>query len=104
MAYAAGKKALAICDRCGFTVKLKDLKYEVRDSSRTGMRICPNCIDKDHPQLKIGDVKTDDKISLFNPRPDRGRTSSTQYFGINPVSGTGILSRVEVGTVKVSTE
>ena len=49
MAYAAGKKALAICDRCGFTVKLKDLKYEVRDSSRTGMRICPNCIDKDHP-------------------------------------------------------
>ena len=66
MAYAAGKKALGICDRCGFTVKLKDLKYEVFDSSRTGMRICSVCIDKDHPQLKIGDVKTNDKISLFN--------------------------------------
>ena len=77
MAYAVGKKALGICDRCGFTVKLKDLKYEVRDSSRTGFRVCTNCLDEDHPQLKIGDVDTSENISLFNPRPDTGEQDST---------------------------
>ena len=103
MAYAAGKKALGICDRCGFTVKLKDLKYEVFDSSRTGMRICSVCIDKDHPQLKIGDVKTNDKISLFNPRPDTGEQDSTSYFGFNPVSSIGNVLRAELGIAKVQT-
>ena len=103
MAYAAGKKALGICDRCGFTVKLKDLKYEVRDSSRTGFRICTNCLDEDHPQLKIGDVDTSENISLFNPRPDTGEKDSTTYFGFNPVSSIGSVLRAELGIAKVQT-
>ena len=103
MAYAAGKKALGICDRCGFTVKLKDLKYEVRDSSRTGFRVCTNCLDQDHPQLKIGDVDTSDNISLFNPRPDTGEQDSTTYFGFNPVTSTGIVLQAKLGTAKVQT-
>ena len=101
MAYAAGKKALGICDRCGFTIKLKDLKYEVRDSSRTGFRVCINCLDQDHPQLKIGDVDTSEKFSLFNPRPDTGEQDSTIYFGFNPVSSTGSVLRAELGIAKV---
>lgn len=103
MAYAAGKKALAICDRCGFTVKLKDLKYEIRDQSRTGFRVCTNCLDEDHPQLRIGDVDTSENISLFNPRPDTGEQDSTTYFGFNPVTSTGIVLRAEAGTVKIQT-
>ena len=37
--YAQGKKALGICDRCGFSFKLNNLKYEILDSKRTGFRI-----------------------------------------------------------------
>ena len=41
--YAVGKKALGDCDRCGFTYKLNNLKYEVQDSIRNGLRVC-NCL------------------------------------------------------------
>ena len=34
MAYARGKKALGQCDRCGFTVKLNELQYEIFDGKR----------------------------------------------------------------------
>ena len=30
--YAAGKKALGDCDRCGFTYKLNNLQYEILDN------------------------------------------------------------------------
>ena len=85
MAYAAGKKAIGICDRCGFTYKLKDLKYEVQDQKKTGSRICPSCIDPDQPQYRVGEVDTSDNISLYNPRPDSGEVASTSYFGFNPL-------------------
>ena len=103
MTFAVGKKSQAICDRCGFTVKLKDLKFEIRDQSRTGFRVCTNCLDEDHPQLRIGDVDTSENISLFNPRPDTGEQDSTTYFGFNPVTSTGIVLRAEAGTVKIQT-
>tara|TARA_R100000149_G_C5815948_1_gene97258 strand:- start:20 stop:334 length:315 start_codon:yes stop_codon:yes gene_type:complete len=104
MTYAVGKKALGNCDRCGFTYKLKDLKYEIQDSIRNGLRVCSDCFDVDHPQLKLGEIDSSDNIALFNPRPDRGRKSSTEYFGFNPVSGTGLVLRTKIGKVKVSTE
>ena len=102
--FAAGKRALGDCDRCGFTYKLNDLKYEIQDSIRNGLKVCSYCFDVDHPQLKIGEVDTSDNQALFDPRPDRGREESTSYYGFNPVSGTGLISRTEVGTVKVSIE
>ena len=104
MSYAAGKKALGDCDRCGFTYKLKDLRYEIEDGIRNGLRVCDDCLDIDHPQLKIGEVNTSDNQSLYNPRPDRGEKSSTEYYGFNPVSSTGLVLRTKTGTVKVSTE
>ena len=104
MSYAAGKKALGDCDRCGFTYKLKDLRYEIEDGIRNGLRVCDDCLDIDHPQLKIGEVNTSDNQSLYNPRPDRGEKSSTEYYGFNPVSSTGLVLRTEIGKVKVSIE
>lgn len=104
MSYALGKKALGDCDRCGFTYKLNDLKYEIEDGIRNGLRVCDDCLDIDHPQLKIGEVNTSDNQSLYNPRPDRGEKSSTEYYGFNPVSSTGLVLRTKTGTVKVSTE
>ena len=103
MSYALGKKALGDCDRCGFTYKLNDLKYEIEDGIRNGLRVCDDCLDIDHPQLKIGEVDTSDNQSLYNPRPDRGEKSSTEYYGFNPVAGTGLVLRAKVGIVKVST-
>ena len=54
MSYARASKALGECDRCGFTFKLNDLRYEVTDKIRNGLRVCSDCFDEDHPQLHIG--------------------------------------------------
>ena len=102
--YAAGKKALGDCDRCGFTYKLNSLKYEIQDSIRNGLRVCVQCFDKDHPQYKLGELNITDNQALFNPRVDRGRKESTTYFGFDPVTGVGLILTSEVGTVTVSTE
>ena len=58
MSYALGKKALGDCDRCGFTYKLNDLKYEIEDGIRNGLRVCDDCLDIANPQLKICEVNT----------------------------------------------
>ena len=102
--YAAAKKALGDCDRCGFTYKLNNLKYEIQDSIRNGLRVCTQCFDKDHPQYKLGELNITDNQALFNPRVDRGRKESTTYFGFDPVTGVGLILTSEVGTVTVSTE
>ena len=103
MAYASGKFSKAQCDRCGFTYKLKELKYEIEDETRNGLRVCPECFDPDHPQFQVGRLNTSDPEALFNPRPDGGEKESTSYFGFNPVSSTGMILRVNTGKVKVVT-
>ena len=47
MAFASGKYALAICDRCGFQYKYTSLKKEW-----TGFRVCSECFEPKHPQLE----------------------------------------------------
>jgi hypothetical protein len=103
MAYSSGKKALGICDRCGFTYKLSELRYEIEDDSRNGFRVCYDCFDVDHPQLRIGDIETSDNVSLYDPRIDSGEKESTEYFGFNPVNSTGMVMRNEVGQVTITT-
>ena len=102
MAYAAGKKALGICDRCGFTYKLSELKYEVQDQKRTGNRVCTSCLDPDHPQFRLGEVATSDSISLFNPRPDTNRKDFASYYGFNPVNSTGSVLKAKLGKVVIT--
>ena len=102
MAYAVGKKALGICDRCGFTYKLKELKYEVQDQKRTGSRICSNCFDPDQPQYRVGELNTADNIGLYNPRPDSNEKGYATYYGFNPVNSTGSVLKAKLGKVKVN--
>ena len=102
MAYAAGKKALGICDRCGFTYKLSELKYEVQDQKRTGSRVCTSCLDPDQPQFRLGEVDTSDSIGLFNPRPDTNRKDFASYYGFNPVNSTGSVLRAKLGKVVIT--
>lgn len=65
MAYAQGKHALGICDRCGQQYKLNTLKKEW-----TGFKVCFECYEPKHPQLF---VKRDisDAIAIRDARPDQ---------------------------------
>ena len=98
--YAQGKKALGLCDRCGFTYKLNTLKYEIVDSKRNGLRVCNECFDQDQPQLKLGNINTSDNQGLFDPRIDTGKQSSTSYFGSKILNSLGLTATL--GTITLS--
>jgi hypothetical protein len=109
--YANGKKALGICDRCGFTYKLKELRYEIQNKTNTGLKVCEECFDPDHPQYDINVVSTLDVQSLYEPRVDTGEADSRILGSFNPVGGgnpqlgsttIGLDITGEIGTVKVS--
>jgi len=104
MSYAVGSKALGICDRCGFSYKLNELKYEIENETRNGLRVCNNCFDPDQPQYQVGKLNTSDSQALFNARPDSGEKDSTVYFGFDPVNSSGIVLRGNIGDVKITIE
>ena len=64
MAYAKGKYAIGICDRCGFEFKLLQLKKEW-----TGFKVCDDCYEPKHPQLEPK-RNVSDAIALLEPRPE----------------------------------
>jgi len=76
--FASGKIALAICDRCGLTYLLKELRDEVVKGNITNLKVCPSCFDPDHPQLHLGDLPVDDPQALRDPRPDTGEDASRE--------------------------
>lgn len=98
--YARGKKALGICDRCGFTFKLKELREEIVKGRRTNLRVCSECLDPDHPQLRLGDVIVRDPQALKNARPDSGEYAASRAV-IVPLRG--VRARAEVTVPEVST-
>ena len=76
------------------------------------MRVCSECFDVDQPQLKLGQIDTSDKQSLYNPRVDTGEEESTTYFAFDPIGGgvsefgsrtMGLDIKGEIGKVTVST-
>ena len=124
--YAAGKHAIAECDRCGQRFKLKVLKTEIIKTKNYNLLVCPACWDPDHPQLQLGMYPVDDPQALRNPRPDRsyvvsglladgesGGGSRIFQWGWNPVGGSqgvdavltpnNLVLAVEIGTVTVAT-
>jgi len=112
MSYASGKKALGICDRCGFTYKLNELFYQIENSIRNGQRVCTECLDEDQPQLKLGELNTSDAQSLYNSRPDSGKAESRRYYAFDPIGGgvtkmgsrtMGLTMHGKVGKLTVST-
>lgn len=88
--FASGKRAIAECDRCAQRFKLTELTPLVVKTKPTGLLVCRECNDPDHPQLLLGMTPVDDPQGLRNPRPDRsfgpGGSRSTQW-GWNPVGG-----------------
>lgn len=69
--FASGKKSFALCDRCGQRFPYDRIKPEIENRRPNGLRVCPPCFDKDHPQLQLGRVRVVDAQALRDPRPDR---------------------------------
>ncbi len=105
--YASNKIAIAICDRCGFRYKLKDLRELTVKTKKINLLVCNECWDPDHPQLQLGMYPVDDPQALRNPRPDTtyvtsgtladgfsGEGSLTIQWGWNPVGGASSFDAV----------
>jgi len=102
--FARGKLAYGFCDKCGQRYDLVDLKTEYDTGVSRHNRVCPECWDPDHPQNFLFRVRTDDRISLRDPRPDQSLNQSRGEFGWMPVGGpqSGKVT-ASVGTVTVVT-
>jgi hypothetical protein len=72
--FAAGKRAIAICDRCGRRVRLAQLREIVVKRTPTNLLVCTSCWEADHPQLQLGTFVIGDAQALRRPRPDAART------------------------------
>jgi hypothetical protein len=68
--FASGKRAIAMCDRCGERFKLKQLRTEIIKQRKYELLVCPECWDPDQPQLMLGTFPVEDPQALRNPRPD----------------------------------
>ena len=102
--FAGGKHAFGFCDRCSFRYPLHALKWEFEDKRQNGLRVCPECIDPDHPQLQLGRFRIYDPQTLRDPRPDRGILESQSLFGFDPVGAVdSLVGTTSVGSVSVTT-
>ena len=86
-AFASGKYAIAICDRCGFQYPYNQLRFEISDQKRTGFRVCPECLDEDQPQLQLGQYPVNDPQALRNARTDTSLDASRRLSAWDPIGG-----------------
>jgi hypothetical protein len=74
MAYASGKYALGICDRCGIRCRYIDMRPQPVNGLLTEMRVCPECLDLDTSQpavrARITALLGAEGVSLRYPRPE----------------------------------
>jgi len=102
--FAGGKHAFGFCDRCNFRYPLHELKAEFEDKRPNGLRVCPACLDPNHPQLQLGRFRVYDPQTLRDPRSDTSKTGSQSLFGWNPVGALGSLEMTtSVGDVEITT-
>ena len=110
--FASARKALAICDVCGFSYKLKELRPLYVKGNNTNVLACPTCWNPDHPQLSLGEFPVNDPQALRNPRPDTAELapSRNNQYGFNPVGlndpfnlqDNNLIVRSSVGSVVVT--
>jgi hypothetical protein len=120
--YASGKKAIAMCDRCGQQFLLKTLKTEIIKQRKYQLLVCHECWDPDQPQLMLGTFPVEDPQALRNPRRDTtyvtAGVNGLQLYPVNspeggvPTGGSrdiqwgwspvGLVIRTFIGTVTIS--
>ena len=88
--FASEKRAFGFCDKCCFRYPLKKLRSYVVLGKIINQRVCPECLDPDHPQLYVGVIGSrkaaDDPQALRNPRPDTNLDASRGFFSWNPIA------------------
>ena len=122
--FASNKIAIAICDRCGFRFRLRELRELVVKTKKVNLLVCNECWEPDQPQLQLGMYPVDDPQALRNPRPDNtyvqsgvlangsiGDGSRDIQWGWNPVGGSrgfdaaltpnDLVARGQIGTVTI---
>ena len=91
--FASAKKAIALCDVCGFQYKLKELRNLVVKGRDTDIKACPECWNPSQPQLKLGEYPVNDPQAIRDPRIDTSIGEAGPYssrdiqWGWNPVGG-----------------
>jgi hypothetical protein len=68
--YATGKYAYGVCDICGVSYRLSELKGTTVRGRPTGLLVCPIDWDADHPQNFLPEVLQADAEALRNARPE----------------------------------
>lgn len=76
MSYAKGKNARGMCQRCGFVMKLSELR---EDGQTPGLLVCCDCYDIEHPAETP--VRVSEGIALRRPAPDLDKAASTLPVG-----------------------
>ena len=102
--FASAKKAIALCDVCGFQYKLKELRNLVVKGRDTDLKACPECWNPDNPQLNLGETPVHDPQALRDPRPDSNQfaASRAQIIPVRSVVdsggtiGTGFIGQATV--------
>jgi len=74
--YAAGKHSISECDRCGFRYKLHQLRKLTIKTKTVSIKVCDQCWEMDHPQLKLGMYPVFDPQAVLEPRPDNSYQTS----------------------------
>lgn len=92
--FAKGKKAKALCDVCGFTYKLSELKPVIVRGNKTSIKACPICWDVDHPQNMLGRFRITDPQALRDPRPATAELGAVRGIVV-PVKG--VAPTVQIG-------
>lgn len=74
--FASAKNSIAICDRCGFQYKLKELKKLIIKTKQVNIMVCPECWEPDQPQLQLGMYPVYDPQAVRDPRKDTSYITS----------------------------
>lgn len=78
--FASGKKSFGYCQRCEQRYDLSKLKFQILKQKVTNLRVCPECLDVDQPQLMLGTFPIDDPQALRDPRPDPALADSREII------------------------
>lgn len=99
--FASGRKARGICDVCGFSYKLQELREVVKNRVPTGVKACPKCWDPHHPQDDHGLYRVEDAQAIQGSRSDKAELSAARalYF---QVPEAVVMARLEPVGVSVT--
>tara|TARA_R110002020_G_C16269253_1_gene770989 strand:- start:707 stop:1075 length:369 start_codon:yes stop_codon:yes gene_type:complete len=88
MAFALGKFAYGICDRCGFRVRFLQMRMEW-----TGFKVCRECFEPKHPQLEPPRHPTDPE-ALRQARPEiplpQSQLGVVRTYGPSNITASGV--------------